>query len=95
MTFLRRNFTLICKVIALHIKRSRPENEEVVSYMRLIAVSVISTSSFDFNSMLLITCNIHLSWKDNDLRVAMVGKEVDLSYEYEVRRHLDLTSVSL
>ena len=24
------------------------------------------------------------SWKDNDLRVAMIGKQVDLSYEYEV-----------
>ena len=61
--------------------------------MRNIIVSVISKSSVNLNLMLLTACNINLSWKDNDLRVAMVGKEVDLSYEYEVRRHLDLTSV--
>eukprot|EP00112_Aurelia_sp_Birch-Aquarium-sp1_P000914 Seg109.4 transcript_id=Seg109.4/GoldUCD/mRNA.D3Y31 product="NADH-ubiquinone oxidoreductase 75 kDa subunit mitochondrial" protein_id=Seg109.4/GoldUCD/D3Y31 len=31
----------------------------------------------------LVNARIRKSWKDNDLRVAMVGKEVDLSYEYE------------
>ena len=31
-----------------------------------------------------LLCLHHDSWKDNDLRVALIGKQVDLSYEYEV-----------
>jgi len=31
----------------------------------------------------LVNARIRKSWKDNDLRVALIGKQVDLSYEYE------------
>ena len=43
--------------------------------MKFISVLVITQKSTFFLD----------SWKDNDLRVALIGKEVDLSYDYEVR----------